>query len=456
MKLILLSGGSGKRLWPLSNDARSKQFLKILASENGYTESMVQRVWRQLSTIGLHQDTYIATSPHQSEILYNQLGSNIKLIIEPERRDTFPAIALASSYLFDIEQVCPDEIVCVLPVDPYVDLDYFEKLKKLCDLIEAGTTDIALLGVKPTYPSEKYGYIMIQDNCHNQGFHFVEQFIEKPNKQTAQDLITRNALWNCGVFAFKLEFMINYLTSKEISVKYEAIKSNYSKLPSISFDYEVVEKLEHLCVVPYDGGWKDLGTWNTVTEEISQSVIGKGKMDSDCSNTHIINELDIPIYVLGISDSVIAASPDGILVSDKASSPKLKELVDDNKLRPMYEERLWGWHRILDYSKNELGQEILTKHIGISSGKNLSYQIHHSRKEIWTIISGTGECVLDGRVISVMPGDVITILAGTKHAIRALRDLELIEVQIGYELIEEDIYREATEWQDILEQKEPL
>jgi mannose-1-phosphate guanylyltransferase len=451
MKLILLSGGSGKRLWPLSNDSRSKQFLKVLEGKNGKLESMVQRVWRQLETVGLAKDSLVATSKSQVDMIKNQIGSHVPLIIEPERRDTFPAIALAASYLFSVMNVEREEIVAVLPVDPYVDDHFFLKVKELEQIIQLSDAELALIGVEPVFQSEKYGYIIPENNQSQYRFARVKSFKEKPTKKVAESLIEQQALWNCGVFAFKLDYILSILEARGLPIQYEQLVSQYRNLPKISFDYEVVEKANYIVVLPYNGYWKDLGTWNTLTEEIPNQVVGNGIISEDSVNTHIINELDIPVTVLGLSNTIVAVSPDGILVSEKSASPKIKDLIKNIDQRPMYEERRWGWYRVLDYVKFPEGKEVLTKRIGVLAGRNLSYQKHFKRSEVWTIISGLGEFVLNDKIYQVKAGDVLQIPLGAKHAIKAITDLEFIEVQTGSELIEEDIVRIYMSWDDIME-----
>ncbi len=160
MKIVLLSGGSGKRLWPLSNDIRSKQFLKVVRNEEGKKESMLQRVYRQIKEAGLDGGITVATSAAQAESIKGQLGEAVSIVVEPERRNTFPAIALSAAYLY-FEKGCPlKETVVVLPVDPYVGEEYFQMLHKLDAAVQAGAADLVLMGVAPTYPSEKYGYII--------------------------------------------------------------------------------------------------------------------------------------------------------------------------------------------------------------------------------------------------------------------------------------------------------
>lgn len=448
MKLVLLSGGSGKRLWPLSNDARSKQFLKVLENQNGELQSMVQRVWGQLGNVGLADSAVIATSKSQVDMIQSQLGQEVPIIIEPMRRDTFPAIALASVYLYSVEGIRLDEVIAVLPVDPYVEDRFFHRVKDLEETVLASGADLALIGVEPTYPSAKYGYIVPTSTSSESDYFKVSHFTEKPNEEKAAELIKQGALWNCGVFAFRLDYMISLLEAKGLPIQYDELLKQYDQLPKISFDYEVVEKTEHIVVLPYDGYWKDLGTWNTLTEEMATEQIGKGII-ADSENTHLINELDIPVTVLGVSNAIVAVSPDGILVSDKEKSPKIKELVNDFDQRPMYEERRWGWYRVLDYTKFEDGREVLTKRIGVAAGKNLSYQMHHHRSEVWTIIKGEGEFALNGEIRRVKPGDVLEIPVGAKHGIKAITDLEFIEVQTGTQLIEEDIVRIYMTWEEV-------
>lgn len=449
MKIVLLSGGSGTRLWPLSNDARSKQFLKVLKNEENEFESMVQRVTRQLFKTNPSTDIFITTNKSQVEIIQNQLGNEISLVVEPEKRDTFPAIALMSTYLYSIVGMKLDDVVCVLPVDPYVEDEFFESLIMLEQALETSNADLALMGVKPTYPSEKYGYIVPKKRSENNRFLEVDYFTEKPNEEKAKLLIEKNAYWNCGVFAFKLSTIITKLEKLALPVQYDQMLKQYKLMKKNSFDYEVVEKTENIVFVPYEGTWKDLGTWNTLTDEMDSNMIGKGYVSEDCTNTHLINELDIPVAVLGLSNIVVAASPDGIMVSEKKSSPRVKEAVKMFGQIPMYEEKQWGHFKILDFI-NDQDEKILTKRVFISHGKNISYQFHHGRRQIWTIVSGEGELFLNGILYPSNKGDVFDIARGSKYAIRAITDLEIIEVHFGFEFSEQETVMLASDWEEII------
>lgn len=454
MHIVLLSGGSGNRLWPLSNETRSKQFLKILDGVPGQRESMVQRVWGQLGKMDLQKSSVVATGRSQVEQLQSQLGLDVEIIVEPERRDTFPAIALAAGYLYSVKGVGLNDVVIVLPVDPYVEDHFFEKVKELESLMLETGADLGLMGVTPDHPSSKFGYIVPQatsDLDNGMEFLKVSHFVEKPEEQVALQLMEKSALWNCGVFAFRLEYLINHLLEQSLPIQYDELLHQYNRIEKISFDYAVVEKARNIVVMPYEGIWKDLGTWDILTQEIRTPIIGKGIVSEDCINTHVINELDIPITVIGAPNLIVAASPDGILVSEKNASVRIKDVMQFGDQRPMYEERRWGRYRVLDYFKYPNGNEVLTKRICILQGKNLSYQYHLLRREVWTVISGQGKMVLDGYVRMIGMGDVIVISPEAKHSLLAITDIEIIEVQTGSELIEDDIVRLAMKWEEIQE-----
>ncbi|MCA9766769.1 MAG: cupin domain-containing protein [Carnobacterium sp.] len=442
MKIILLSGGSGKRLWPLSNEIRSKQFLKLLKNKNNEPESMVQRVYNQIKMAGIDTDVVIATGKNQKDSIKSHLGDSVDIVLEPERRDTFPAIALASAYLHFEKKMSKDEVVVVIPVDPYADLKYFSLLKDIESKVTSGLSNIALMGIKPTYPSAKYGYIL--SDSEND---LVKGFQEKPSEVFAKQLIEDGAMWNGGVFAFKAGYMMDKLEDYMDFKDYTDVEKQYSLLPKISFDYEVVEKEKNIAMVEYNGIWKDLGTWNTLTEVMSDNTVGKVLVSESCEDTHVINELDIPITVLGAKNMVIAASPDGILVSDKHESSYLKDYIYDSSKRPMYEESSWGEYKVLDYVDYEDGSSSLTKSLFIKAGESMQYQEHSVRDEIWTIVAGIGDIVIDGHVRNVKSGDVAYITKGQKHSIKAVTNLRLIEVQIGSELTESDAKTLEWSWQ---------
>lgn len=446
MQLILLSGGSGKRLWPLSNDARSKQFLPLLASPDGGMESMIQRVVRQIREAQLTNNITFATNAVQRDSIINQLGEDVSVVTEPERRDTFPAIALAASYLAKEKKCGSDEIVVVMPCDVYTESRYFVTIGKMVETVKNNVADLVLMGIAPTYPSEKFGYVVPKKTETSEGVKMVERFTEKPNEEKAKQLLEQGAYWNGGVFAFRLGYMMNIVDQYLKTNTFQETHKRYAEFPKISFDYEVAEKAESVAVVPFAGEWKDLGTWNALCEELPSTHIGNVMMGENNDNTHAVNELGIPVFCNGLKDVIVAASPDGIMVCDKHDSEKIKDYANKLITRPMYEERRWGTYCVLDNAKYEDGTRSLTKSIHLNAGKHISYQLHRHRSETWTCVDGEGIFVLDGERRLVKRGDVMNIPLGHHHAIKAITDLTFIEVQIGNPLVEEDIERFEFKW----------
>ena len=423
MNLVLLSGGSGQRLWPLSNDIRSKQFIKIFHREDGELESMVQRVYRQIKAVDTDATVTIATSKSQVSAIHNQLGEEVGISVEPCRRDTFPAIALAAAYLKDVQGVGEEESVVVCPVDPYVENDYFEALKALGDRAAVSSANLVLMGIEPTYPSEKYGYII---PIGKEQVSKVSMFKEKPTQEVAKDYIAKGALWNGGVFAFKLGYVLNRAHELIDFVDYDDLFNKYDTLNKISFDYAVVEHEPEIEVMRFAGTWKDLGTWNTLTEAMDSHAVGEAMFNENCENVHVVNELDVPILCMGLKDVVVSASPDGILVSDKEQSSYIKPFVNTLDHRVMFAEKSWGSFKVIDIDKASM-----TIKVTLNAGHRMNYHSHQHRDEVWTVIAGEGKTVVDGMEQNVKAGDVITMSAGCRLTVIAETELKLIEVQLG-------------------------
>ena len=430
MNIILLSGGSGKRLWPLSNEVRSKQFLRLFKDKNNNYESMVQRVYKQITTVDKEADVTIATSKSQLSAIRNQLNDKVSVCIEPCRRDTFPAIALAAAYLKDERGIDEEECVVICPVDPYVDNTYYEAINQLEKLVLADTANITLMGIEPTVPSKKYGYI-IPDS--KELVSNVKEFKEKPDRETAKKYIEKGALWNAGVFAFKLKYILNKAHEMIDFTDYQDLFNKYSTLNKISFDYAVVEKEQSIQVMRYAGEWKDVGSWNMMAEVMADKTKGNVTLDETCENTQVINELDIPILCMGCKDMVVAASGDGILVSDKERSGQMKSYVEEISTDVHFAEKSWGTYTVIDVQPQSM-----TIKIKLKKGNHMKYHAHEHREEVWTIVSGYGKVVVDGREQEVKTGDVITLPVGCKHILIAETDMSVIEVQIGEEISPKD------------------
>ena len=376
MNIVLLSGGSGKRLWPLSNDVRSKQFIKLFKKDDEY-ESMVQRVYRQITTVDFNANITIATSKSQASAIKNQLGEKISICVEPCRRDTFPAIVLAVAYLHDELKVEENEAVVICPVDPYVDNTYYEAVKELQRLAEYGDANLTLMGIEPTYPSEKYGYIIPENGTK---ISKVKEFKEKPDTEKAKEYLEQKALWNAGIFAFKIGYLLEKAHSMIEFKDYKDLYNKYEKLSKISFDYAVVEEEKSIQVLRYIGDWKDVGTWNMMSEVMADKTKGKAILDETCENTNVVNELNIPILCMGCEDMIIAASGDGILVSNKERSGYMKPYVEKIEVDAMYAEKSWGTYTVIDAQS-----ESLTVKISMKTGEKMRYHIHNFRKEEYNI-----------------------------------------------------------------------
>ncbi len=445
MNIVLLSGGSGKRLWPLSNDIRSKQFIKIFKNDQGDYESMVQRVYSQIRKVDPDANITVATSKTQVSAIHNQLGEGVAVCVEPCRRDTFPAIVLATAYLHDRMGLSEEEAVVVCPVDPYVEDNYFNALKELERLAKEGTANLVLMGIEPTYPSEKYGYIIPEDDAEMSkravgkenpdvqslkcGIRRVVAFQEKPDAHTARRYMDQGALWNSGVFAYKLKYVLEKAHQLIDFIDYDDLYAKYDTLTKISFDYAVVEHEKDIKVMGFTGVWKDMGTWNTLTEAMEEGCVGDAIFNETCENVHVINELDMPVLCMGLKDMVISASPEGILISDKEQSSYIKPFVDRLDQQIMFAEKSWGSFRVIDVE-----EESLTIKVTLQPGHRMYYHSHERRDEVWTIISGEGRTIVDGMEQQVKAGDVITMEAGCRHTIIADTELKVIEVQLGKEI----------------------
>ena len=387
---------------------------------------MVQRVYRQIMEIDPNATITVATSKSQVSALNNQLGEGIGISVEPCRRDTFPAIALAAAYLKDVRNIGEDEAVVVCPVDPYVDKEYFKTVEELGDYALKSDANLVLMGIEPTYPSEKYGYIIPEsgDNVSR-----VSMFKEKPNVENAKKFISEGALWNGGVFAFKLGYVLNRAHELIDFTDYNDLFNKYDTLNKISFDYAVVEHEPVIEVMRYNGTWKDLGTWNTLTEAMDSTNVGEAILNDTCDNVHVVNELNMPVLCMGLKDVVVSASPEGILVSDKEQSSYIKPYVESLDHTVMFAEKSWGSFRVIDISDDSL-----TIKVKLNPGHSMNYHSHEYRDEVWTVISGNGRAVIDGKEQAITVGDVIKMPAGCKHTVIADDALSMIEVQIGKDI----------------------
>ena len=326
-----------------------------------------------------------------------------------------------------------DEAVVICPVDPYVNGDYFEGLQELWAFAQQGAANLTLMGIDPTYPSEKYGYILPVDQNHRSK---VSAFKEKPDAVTAQQYIDAGGLWNGGVFACRIQYILDRARDLLSYTDYADLYDRYDTLPKISFDYAVVEHEPDIEVIRFNGQWKDIGTWNTLSEAMEETVVGNVRLDDTCANVHAINELGVPILAMGLKNAVISASPEGILVADKAQSSYIKPYVDDIKQQVMFAEKSWGSYLVLDVEESSM-----TVKVTLNPGHRMNYHSHDHRDEVWTVISGTGRTIVDGMEQLVRAGDVITMAAGCRHTVIAETKLQMIEVQLGKDISAADKHK---------------
>ena len=415
MKIVLLSGGKGKRLWPVSTDKVPKQFIKIFSDAS----SMLSKTYNLVLKKSKKEDIYIATGKEYSDSVIQEIQEFNNFIFEPDYIGTFGAILNVATFLENNSDL--DEIVSIVPIDHNVGEDFYGSLYDAEKLLKSCSSDICLIGIKPTFPSEQYGYILHKNNK-------VLKFVEKPNEDTAINLIHDDALWNSGIVVFKLKSIIDTANKYYNYNNYEDFLNNYSNLPHTSFDKEVLEKTKDISIIKCEDSWDDIGTWEVLAPMISKS---------DQYNTNIINFESKEIVNDGIRDAIIINSSDGLKIIPK----NRKSIIH----------RRWGYYEILNEFKFK-DVNIKIKKLTMLQNKNISYHYHDNRGENWYILEGEGEVIIENKLTKAKEGDIFSVERKKKHSIRALSKLTILEVQYGpIEHSEVDIVRIETEWDKILE-----
>lgn len=423
MRMILLCGGGGKRLWPISNNVHSKQFIQLFDNGQGAYQSMLERVYSEIRSIDPDVSVTIASGRVQTEEVRSQLGYDVSMTEEPSRRDTFPAIALAGAYLRDHDKVNRDEPVVIFPVDSYADHSFYESLFELAKIVESGRSNLVLMGIKPAGPSEKYGYII---PATDEAVSDVSEFKEKPDLETAKHYINdMHALWNAGVFACRLDYLLKRAETVFGNSSYTYLVQHYPELKAISFDYAVVEREPSISVLRYDGVWSDAGTWNSMAELLDNKPQGDVVLSDDCENALVINHLDLPVLAIGLKDAVVAAGRDGILICSKEDEGRLKEYVDQVWKEPRVIGKRYGGKEVLYRSdKSE------TSLLRVSAGSSVTIKTVVGVRKTLTVLHGAGD--------EMKPGTIFTIQDGEKWEINAKTDIELIETMIEWDLEPEE------------------
>lgn len=449
---IILAGGSGGRLWPLSRELYPKQLLN-LNSDRSLLQSTFDRLKECTSNI-----VSITNVKHASNVKMqlSKLTSNPIVLSEPVAKNTAPAIILAVKYI--MQKTNSDPVIIVVPSDHLIkdNEKFIATVKKGEKLAECGY--IVTFGIKPNYPETGYGYIHISDILGD-GYK-VKEFVEKPDCQTAVRYLREGTYyWNSGIFMFKGSTLFNEAKShaKEIAdlsehfdfVKSDAIPfTEFDKMPNISIDYAIMEKSDKIALVKLESDWNDLGSWQSIYDTSKKDENGNvfvgHVLDEGSKNSFVYSSSKL-VATIGLEDTVIVETEDAILAcrKDKTQNVKhiynrLKEQNDDTHLVHKTVYRPWGYYTVIAQ-----GEGFQTKIIHVNQGQKLSLQSHNFRSEHWVVLSGTAKVILEGKDITLSPGHSIDIPLKAIHSLQNPydEDLKIIEIQKGSPLIEDDIIR---------------
>lgn len=451
---IILAGGSGSRLWPLSRELYPKQLLKINTDK-----SLLEATYlRLLKIIDEKNIISITNSKHYNDVK-TQLSSISKhpvLLSEPTQKNTAPAISAGVKYLLDKGK---DDVILVVPSDHLVkdDKHFQDAVKKAEKLAEEGY--IVTFGIKPAGPETGYGYIKSSKSLNDFSFK-VDEFKEKPDLKTAEEYVkSGDYFWNSGIFMFKASTFMETLKKfapeiYEIANELDFSKGDnieftkFDKMPSISIDYAVMEKASNIVNVPVDCGWNDLGSWDAIYEINKKDKNGNVEIGTtlleNCKNSFVYSSNRL-VAGVGLDDVILIETSDAILACKKDKTQdvkkvfdKLKEIKDETHLVHTTVYRPWGYYTVLNQ-----GDGYLTKMICVSPHGQLSLQSHNFRSEHWVVLSGSARVTLDNKNYILKPGSSIDIPVKVKHSLGNpySEELKIIEVQKGDKLVEEDIIR---------------
>lgn len=456
MKAIILAGGSGTRLWPVSRYGLPKQFIKL----NGGKSLLCQTVERLSAVVPLH-DIFVITNEDyrfhvQADLRSVSPAIEDNVILEPVGRNTAPAIALVMKYCQEKLKCPKDEVVFICPSDHII--EPVEKFARYARQAEAAAKagSIVTFGVKPSRPETGYGYIKKGGKAPgNGGVCKVEKFAEKPDLKTAEKYLKAgDYYWNSGMFAFTIGTMLAEFKahapelSRRMPQTFAKMVAEFKSMPSISIDYAVMEKSKKAAVLPIDILWSDVGSWDSLHEVIDPDGDGNVKVGDvlalDTKKTIIMGEKRL-ISTIGLKDLIIIDTTDALLVARRGQAQRVKEVVDmlkERKRKEVVEHtttyRPWGSYTIL-----EEGPRYKIKRIVVKPGHKLSHQLHYHRSEHWIIVKGTAKVTLGAKASIIHENESTYVPKSTEHRLEnpGKVPLEMIEVQNGEYVGEDDIVR---------------
>ncbi|XRO75226.1 mannose-1-phosphate guanylyltransferase/mannose-6-phosphate isomerase [Methanocaldococcus sp. 28A] len=454
MKTLILAGGVGSRLFPLSREYYPKQFIKFKAFE----KSLFQLTFERALKVSDIEDIYIITNENHKFLVLGQieeLGYNFKesnILVEPIGKNTLPAIYYGVKV---IKERYGDDNIAVFPSDHLIEnVDEFIKTVKEGEKL--ADNYLITFGIKPNKPHTGYGYIKPGEKL-NIGYK-VDEFKEKPDLKTAKKYIERGYLWNSGMFLFNTDIfeeeVKKYCPEVYEAFKEEDINEIYKKVPDISIDYGIMEKSNRVAVIPLSIKWSDLGSFDAIYDVFDKDNNG----NVIYGETILLNSKDNLIYsyngklvsLIGINDLIVVDTKDALLICNKGDSQKVKNIVkylkQKNDERILYHKKVyrpWGWYEVL-----EIGKFYKVKKITVLPGKKLSYQLHYHRSEHWVVVKGMAKVTIEGEEKFVRSGESIFVRSGLKHRLEnpGKIPLEVIEIQVGEYLEEDDIVRFNDDW----------
>ncbi|MDP8233375.1 MAG: mannose-1-phosphate guanylyltransferase/mannose-6-phosphate isomerase [Candidatus Saelkia tenebricola] len=463
MKIAILAGGSGTRLWPLSRKDYPKQFIKINSKHSFFQSTVLRCLKGVLATdiiVSAHKDYKFHTISDLMKIMPRDELPH--LIFEPESKNTFGALIGILNFCLMKLNLSPQETIAILPSDHII--SPVDKFQDYLDLAEESAADgsIVVFGITPGAENTGYGHIKTGENLG--GSLKVEEFIEKPPQEVIEKLMTKNqCFWNSGMFCFQIEAMVNEIKEhvpdavKFLSLSWDEFLESFSQLPSVSIDNAIMEKTKQAVLIPVkDLYWNDIGSFQSLYEMLDKDTSGNVKIGDvvvkNSSNSFLLSSKRL-VSAIGVKDLLVIETDDAILITTKDGSQNVKELVqqlkEDNR-REVFEHvthyRPWGSFTIL-----EEGNRYKIKRVVVNSGERLSLQLHKRRSEHWVIVKGEAKVTIADVEKTVKENESVYVPISTRHRLENISTvkLELIEVQNGDYLGEDDIERFEDKYQDI-------